>query len=200
MAQNYSQLNTPRLQICFPCFEEGMLGPFATTIHAIRHVVLHHQVTYPPIIQFLFVQEDITTIGLVVNDTVGRNLHQFTIAKPSQIPTCHACQISLPSWEEAICHQIGRHQNSQPWEICQMMGSDLMVYVPQMMKKFKFKCFHCQGQPLFQIQAMLTFHYKVFHKMSEVDAQTYTNLQENKLIFDNIKKEVIEGKVIEGKI
>ena len=81
-----------------------------------------------------------------------------------------------------------------------MMGTDLMHYVPQMTKKFKFRYFHCEGQPISQIPAMLTFHYKAFHKMREVDAQTYTNLQENKLIFDNIKKEVIEGKVIEGKI
>ena len=79
-----------------------------------------------------------------------------------------------------------------------MMGRDLCHYVPQMMKKFKFKCAHCEEQPLFRIAAMLTFHYKAFHKMTEVDAQTCTNLQENKLIFDDIKKEVIEGRVIEG--
>ena len=137
IAPNYSQLRTPRLKICYPCYNASRMEPFPTSIEAIRHVVLHHKVTHPPSIQSWFVQENITTISTVVNETVGRNLYNYNIAKPSQMPTCHPCKISLPSWDEAICHQIGRHQNTHPWQICQMMGRDLMHYVPQMMKKFK---------------------------------------------------------------
>ena len=200
MAPNYSKIDIDSLPICFPCFGEGTLGPFSTSVQAIRHVVLHHRCTYPPTIQAIFVQEDLPTIVLVVNETLGRRLHNFTIANPSENPTCHNCEMSLPSWEEAICHQIGRHQNTDPWQVSQMIGRELCHYVPEMMKKFKFKCHHCEEEPLFRIAPMLRFHYQAIHKMGEVDADTHINLQENKLIFENIKKEVIEGRVIEGKI
>ena len=172
MAPAYSQPRAPRLTICLPCYDALRMEPFPTSIEAIRHVVKHHKVTHPPSIQLWFVKEDVTTISNVVNETVGRNLHNYTIDKHSQMPICHPCNLSLPSWDETICHQIGQHQNTHPWQICQMMGRDLMHYAPQMMKKFKYRCFHCEGLCLFQIPAMLTFHYKVAHKMSEVNAQT----------------------------
>lgn len=177
--------------ICKVCTGQkiGHLEEFPSTEAVIFHVTYYHCVFHPCQIQE-FVDADLTYIGDVLSKILGKNNFEW-IKSPNKSPYSHCCEISFPSWDDAIAHTITQHKVGDDYYICQLLGKDLLASIPEIRKRL-YTCIYCPRPKVFQFDTSLKQHFILYHRKSEIDASTLTNIQRNLSIFDEVMKEVIE--------